>query len=163
MRGCNYRCPRRQFLNSAARDNPSPARTGGYNARIGRIAYGVFAALLILNLTACATIPQHQYAEPERNWQSRSGQLMYRTANTRLIGDVVVRFSKSGDFELTFSKVLVLCFCRCDKTRTSPKSKARLRGGAGLDRSDRPRHNSTGGCNCATKLFARKIAKWCVK
>ena len=29
---------------------------------------------------------------------------MYRTANTTLVGDVLVRFSKSGDFELTFSK-----------------------------------------------------------
>jgi hypothetical protein len=29
---------------------------------------------------------------------------MYRTAKTTLIGDVVTRFSKSGDFELTFSK-----------------------------------------------------------
>ena len=29
---------------------------------------------------------------------------MYRTATTTLIGDVLVRFSKSGDFELTFSK-----------------------------------------------------------
>jgi hypothetical protein len=29
---------------------------------------------------------------------------MYRTPNRTLIGDAVVRFSKSGDFELTFSK-----------------------------------------------------------
>jgi hypothetical protein len=29
---------------------------------------------------------------------------MYRTAATTLIGDVLVRLSKSGDFELTFSK-----------------------------------------------------------
>jgi hypothetical protein len=29
---------------------------------------------------------------------------MYRTANTTVAGDVLVRFSKSGDFELTFSK-----------------------------------------------------------
>jgi hypothetical protein len=29
---------------------------------------------------------------------------MYRTANTTLTGDVLVRFSKSGDFELIFSK-----------------------------------------------------------
>src|SRR5260370_30726243 len=102
MRGGGCRCPQRQSLNSAARDNASPARTGSYNVRIGRIAYGIFAALLIVNLTGCATISQHQYAEPERDWQSRSGQLMYRTAGTRLIGDVVVGFLKSGDFELTF-------------------------------------------------------------
>ena len=29
---------------------------------------------------------------------------MYRAVNTTLVGDVLVRFSKSGDFELTFSK-----------------------------------------------------------
>jgi hypothetical protein len=29
---------------------------------------------------------------------------MYRTDKTTLIGDVLVRFSKSGDFELSFSK-----------------------------------------------------------
>jgi hypothetical protein len=29
---------------------------------------------------------------------------MYRTSNTTLIGEVVVRFSKTGDFELTMSK-----------------------------------------------------------
>ena len=29
---------------------------------------------------------------------------MYRTAQTTLVGDVLVRFSKTGDFELTFSK-----------------------------------------------------------
>ena len=39
-----------------------------------------------------------------REWQARSGQLLYRNARTTLIGDVLVRFSKSGDFELTFSK-----------------------------------------------------------
>ncbi len=34
----------------------------------------------------------------------RSGQLLYRNARTTLIGEVLVRYSKTGDFELTFSK-----------------------------------------------------------
>jgi hypothetical protein len=55
-------------------------------------------------VTSCATPSQHQFSEPAGNWQTRSGQLMYRTANTTLTGDVLVRFSKGGDFELTFSK-----------------------------------------------------------
>jgi hypothetical protein len=55
-------------------------------------------------LTACATISQHQFVEPARDWQARSGQLLYRTQKTTLIGEVLVRFSKSGDFELIFSK-----------------------------------------------------------
>jgi hypothetical protein len=59
------------------------------------------AALL---LTACATTSTHQFAEPNTDWQTRTGQLLYRNAKTTVIGDVIVRFSKTGDFELTFSK-----------------------------------------------------------
>ncbi|HEV2046709.1 MAG TPA: hypothetical protein VGQ95_08935 [Chthoniobacterales bacterium] len=53
---------------------------------------------------ACATVSRHQFAEPTRDWQARNGQLLYRTQKTTLIGEVLVRFSKGGDFELTFSK-----------------------------------------------------------
>lgn len=42
--------------------------------------------------------------EPARDWQARNGQLLYRTPKTTLIGEVLVRFSKTGEFELTFSK-----------------------------------------------------------
>jgi len=55
-------------------------------------------------LTSCTTISHHQFSQPAGGWQTRTGQLMYRTAKTTLIGEAVVRFSKSGDFELTFSK-----------------------------------------------------------
>lgn len=34
----------------------------------------------------------------------RSGQLLYKGPTTTLIGEVLVRFSKTGDFELTFTK-----------------------------------------------------------
>jgi hypothetical protein len=54
-------------------------------------------------LASCATISQHQFAQV-KNWQTRNGQLLYRNGKTTLIGEVLVRFSKSGDFELTFSK-----------------------------------------------------------
>lgn len=46
---------------------------------------------------------RHQFAEPS-NWQTRSGQLLYRSDKTTIIGEVLVRFSATGDFELTFSK-----------------------------------------------------------
>ena len=46
----------------------------------------------------------HRFAESTRDWQTRSGQLLYRNATTTLIGEALVRFSGSGDFELTFSK-----------------------------------------------------------
>ena len=59
---------------------------------------------LALALSNCATTSRHQFADPGRDWQSRSGQLLYKSAKTSLIGEVLVRFSKSGDFELTFSK-----------------------------------------------------------
>lgn len=52
----------------------------------------------------CATVSNHQFTEPARDWQTRNGQLLYRTPKTTLIGEVLVRFSKQGDFELTFSK-----------------------------------------------------------
>jgi hypothetical protein len=61
-------------------------------------------ALAIIDLTGCATMPAHQFTEPASNWQTRTGQLMYRTPQTTLIGDVIVRYSKTGDFELTVSK-----------------------------------------------------------
>ena len=57
-----------------------------------------------LYLTSCASISQHQFTEPAAGWQTRTGQLMYRTGKTTLIGESLVRFSNTGDFELTVSK-----------------------------------------------------------
>src|SRR5262249_20755870 len=55
-------------------------------------------------LTSCASVSHHQFAEPGAGWQTKTGQLMYRTSKTTLIGETLVRFSTSGDFELTVSK-----------------------------------------------------------
>ena|ERR1700687_4827522 len=55
-------------------------------------------------IMSCATPSTHQFAEPTRDWQTRAGQLLYRNPKTTVIGEVIVRFSKNGDFELTFSK-----------------------------------------------------------
>jgi hypothetical protein len=55
-------------------------------------------------LTSCATISRHGFVQPTNDWQARSGQLLYRGPKATLIGEVLVRFSKNGDFELTFSK-----------------------------------------------------------
>jgi hypothetical protein len=62
-----------------------------------------FAALLFLALSVsgCAT---HQFASPGTDWKARSGQLLYHGRKTTLIGEVLVRFSNKGDFELTFTK-----------------------------------------------------------
>jgi len=64
----------------------------------------VIALATIIGLTNCATTSRHQFAEPAGDWRVRSGQLLYRAPETTLIGDVLIRFSKNGDFELTFSK-----------------------------------------------------------
>jgi hypothetical protein len=69
-------------------------------SRIRRVAPII---LLALALTGCATT-SHQFSDPARDWQSRNGQLLYKGERTSLIGEVLVRFSKGGDFELTFSK-----------------------------------------------------------
>jgi hypothetical protein len=61
-------------------------------------------AALVIDLTGCETTSQHQFAEPSRDWKVRTGQLMYASATATIIGEVVVRFSKSGEFELTVSK-----------------------------------------------------------
>jgi hypothetical protein len=64
----------------------------------------VIAALLIIDLTSCATISRHQFPEPTAAWQTRTGQLLYAAPNRTLIGDVTVAYSQSGDFAMTFSK-----------------------------------------------------------
>ena len=60
-------------------------------------------ALLLLGLTSCQTL-RHRFIQPAPDWQSRSGQLQYRGPKTSLIGEVLVRYSSQGDFELTFTK-----------------------------------------------------------
>lgn len=59
--------------------------------------------LIALGLTSCETV-RHQFAGPALDWQARNGQLLYHGKRTTLIGEVLVRFSKGGDFELTFTK-----------------------------------------------------------
>src|SRR4029077_17131156 len=73
----------------------------------GNRPYLFVAALLV---TCCATTSTHRFAEPAREWETRSGQLLYRNPKTTVIGDALIRFSKAGDFELTFSKGPVTLF-----------------------------------------------------
>ncbi|MEY2545139.1 MAG: hypothetical protein QOG48_256 [Verrucomicrobiota bacterium] len=62
------------------------------------------AALALLGLTSCSFSSPHKFAEPGKHWQTRSGQLQYKNVGRTVVGDVVIRYSKHGDFELTFSK-----------------------------------------------------------
>jgi hypothetical protein len=65
---------------------------------MGRIVWILAVALI---LSSCAV---HQFAPPSRTWTARNGQLSYHGKKTSLIGEVFVRYSDHGDFELTFSK-----------------------------------------------------------
>jgi hypothetical protein len=63
-----------------------------------------FALLVVIavSLSGCSAI--HNFISPAPDWQARNGQLLYHGKRTTLIGEVLVRFSKAGDFELTFTK-----------------------------------------------------------
>jgi hypothetical protein len=66
--------------------------------------FGSVLAIALFCIISCATVSHHEFSEPLAGWETKSGQLMYRTPNTTLIGEALVRFSKTGDFELTVSK-----------------------------------------------------------
>ncbi len=68
-----------------------------------KISCALILVPVILGLPGCATVSQHQFADV-KSWTTRSGQLMYRNGPTTVIGEVLVRFSGDGNFELTFSK-----------------------------------------------------------
>ena len=61
-------------------------------------------AIILFCVTSCASVSRHEFSEPTTGWQTKTGQLMYRSPKTTLIGDALVRVSKTGDFELTVSK-----------------------------------------------------------
>ena len=60
--------------------------------------------LCALLLAACATTSNHQFPAPGADWKSKVGQLAYTGPRMSLIGEVLIRYSASGDFELRFSK-----------------------------------------------------------
>lgn len=83
----------------------------------GRRTRTISISLALFCLTSCQTL-RHQFASPEPDWQSRAGQLQYRGPKTSLIGEVLIRYSSDGDFELTFSKgpgVILLTVRQDDK------------------------------------------------
>jgi hypothetical protein len=55
-------------------------------------------------VTSCVTVSSHEFSTPAADWQTKTGQLMYRGPKTTLIGEALVRFSRTDDFELTVSK-----------------------------------------------------------
>ena len=53
-------------------------------------------------LTGCQTA--HQFATPDKTWQTHIGQLKYSDAKRTVIGDVVVQRRGEQDFQLEFQK-----------------------------------------------------------
>jgi hypothetical protein len=103
-----------------------------------RIVNSILAALVVIDLASCATVSQHQFAEPAGGWQTRTGQLLYRNATTTMIGEAIVRFSNSGEFELTFSKGpgLTLLVLREDRAFAEVKGALARNGWSGpIDRA----------------------------
>jgi hypothetical protein len=103
----------------------------------GNRPYLLIAAIL---LASCATTSTHRFAEPAANWQTRTGQLLFRNAKTTVIGDVFVRFSNAGDFELTFSKApgVTLLNIRQDSLFAEARGPMAGRGWSGpIDRAPR--------------------------
>ena len=68
------------------------------------ILSAVVAMFAVAGLTGCGLLSLHQFKSPGKDWQARTGQLMYRNSGMSITGEVLVRFSKAGDFEMTFSK-----------------------------------------------------------
>ena len=62
------------------------------------------ALLFSIGLTSCQNLLRYRLIEPARDWQARNGQLLYSGPKVRLIGEVLVRYSRAGDFELTLTK-----------------------------------------------------------
>jgi hypothetical protein len=69
-----------------------------------RNAFARTAALVAIAVAFSGCSAIHNFISPAPDWQARTGQLLYKGPRTTLIGEVLVRFSKSGDFELTFTK-----------------------------------------------------------
>jgi hypothetical protein len=88
------------ILNPERRASSRPRWTRGSASLQWIIIWGVISFCL----TSCQTISRHLFSEPGLDWQAKTGQLQYRGPKTSLIGEVLVRFSKQGDFELTFTK-----------------------------------------------------------
>lgn len=68
------------------------------NVFLRSILTGIIAAAF----SGCGTI--HNFVGPSTDWTARNGQVLYHGKRTTLIGEVLVRYSKAGDFELTFTK-----------------------------------------------------------
>jgi hypothetical protein len=103
-------------------------------SRSPRIGLLIALALSAFYVTSCTTVSSHEFSQPTSGWKIKTGQLMYRSPKTTLIGDALVRFSKTGDFELTVSKGpgITLLSLRQDATFAEVKGAFARQGWSGL-------------------------------
>jgi hypothetical protein len=102
-------------LNLEEHEPPCPPTQGTPpRASLQMFFSGIF---VLLCLTSCQTV-RHQFVGPASDWQAKVGQLQYHGRKTTLIGEVLVRYSTQGDFELTFTKGpgVTLLMLRQDET-----------------------------------------------
>ncbi|MFZ0917573.1 MAG: hypothetical protein WAN04_11815, partial [Candidatus Udaeobacter sp.] len=94
----------------------------------------IAVTLSVFYVTSCTTLSSHEFSQPTTGWETKTGQLMYRSPRTTLIGDALVRFSKTGDFELTVSKGpgITLLSLRQDATFAEIKGAFARQGWSGL-------------------------------
>ena len=102
-------------------------------SRLG-IRSGFVFIITLFCVTSCTTISSHEFSQPNAEWETKTGQLMYRSSRTTLIGEALVRFSKTGDFELTVSKGpgITLLSIRQDATFAEVKGAFARQGWSGL-------------------------------
>lgn len=84
-----------------------PARRDRHDNAIRFAVAGAACLALLLGplaLTSCSALSNYNFLQPGKDWRTRSGQLQYRNNKNTVTGDVVVRTSKRGDFEMTFAK-----------------------------------------------------------
>jgi hypothetical protein len=101
--------------------------------RVVPTGFAPFLWVVLFYVISCTTVSRHEFSEPVAGWQTKNGQLLYRTANTTLIGEALVRFSKTGDFELTVSKGpgITLLSLRQDETFAEVKGGLARQGWSG--------------------------------
>jgi hypothetical protein len=60
---------------------------------------------MLVAFPGCQTTQSsHKFADPSPAWSTKTGQLAYTDEKVSLIGEVLVRYSRQGEFELTFTK-----------------------------------------------------------
>ena len=152
-------CPRLSLMPKADASNDSAARSPSlYN----------MGARSSLPIRCCSRLHSEQLSQfinsrqPSRELGLRAiGQLAYRGQKTSLIGEVLVRFSNRGDFELTFTKGPGVTLLVMQPIRTSLGCRARSRACPGRGRSNSRRRGPRVARACARKFCAIRKTELC--